>query len=202
MLNVLKFPTTAMFAFYVIAGLRTPALSLTLPNGTTKTCTVISGGRPLVVREESDPRDTGLIGSTNWPAGGGGDYRITYYQGTMLRLYPLMDEAARQISGGAPGPQTNARTLVMLFAAYHECAHARLQSGDEFKVNCEALIQMRHFAVQAGSLTEGVLANWHYDLGATNSGVDGATYWQRTVECANRYPQPAAGWDTGWAKTF
>jgi len=72
--------------------------------------------------------------------------------------------------------------VVRDFLFFHECAHARVPTTVELTANCEGLKAMRA-AGRAGEKVEG-------DLAAYFNGNNAGAYWQQTVACANRPPNP------------
>lgn len=72
--------------------------------------------------------------------------------------------------------------VVRDFLFFHECAHARVPTTVELTANCEGLKDMRA-AGRAGAKVEGDLAAY---FNANNAGA----YWQQTVACADRPPNP------------
>jgi hypothetical protein len=71
--------------------------------------------------------------------------------------------------------------VVRDFLFYHECAHARIPTSVELQANCGGLKDMRA-AGRAGPKVEEELGAY---FGAGN------TYWQDTLKCADRPPNPA-----------
>ena len=67
------------------------------------------------------------------------------------------------------------------FLFFHECAHALIPTSNELAANCGGLKDMRA-AGRAGPTVEGKLAAF---FGAGNA------YWESTVKCADRPPNPA-----------
>jgi hypothetical protein len=72
--------------------------------------------------------------------------------------------------------------VVRDFLFFHECAHARVPTTVELTANCEGLKAMRA-AGRAGAKVEADLAAY---FNANNAGA----YWQQTVACADRPPNP------------
>jgi hypothetical protein len=72
--------------------------------------------------------------------------------------------------------------VVRDFLFFHECAHARVPTTVELTANCEGLKAMRD-AGRAGAKVEADLAAY---FNANNAGA----YWQQTVACADRPPNP------------
>jgi hypothetical protein len=72
------------------------------------------------------------------------------------------------------------------FIYFHECAHAHVPTSDELVANCIGLVDMRG-AGRSSPAIEAQLAQFHAALGymGPRYGV-GATYWNETVQCANR----------------
>jgi hypothetical protein len=71
--------------------------------------------------------------------------------------------------------------VVRDFLFFHECAHARIPTTVEVQANCGGLKDMRA-AGRAGPAVEEKLTEF---FGAQSA------YWQETLKCADRQPNPA-----------
>ena len=160
--------------------------ALVLPDGRIKTCTLPNG---TMVREFHVPGPVGsYAGFTQFTPGGA---TTTWNDAQMQNLANGAAQLAAQVYGPqlTPALQQRGVNLVIEQLAFHECAHARLPTSNEYVANAESIKQMQAL----GELLPGDLqwlAYFTSSLGAQppQYGGSGAAFWQGTLQVLAQFP--------------
>jgi hypothetical protein len=133
------------------------ATAFTLSDGTTVAC--VADGRKVIEIDAPEDSDFNARGYTGFTGRTGAGYSIVWNVKKRDSLPPAMHD----------------------FIFYHECAHARVPTREEWRANCEGLKAMRADG-RAGFAVEAKLAAFYGPA---------SEYWAQTLKCANE-PAPAA----------
>jgi len=183
----------AQFTVVAFAEVPLRADALKLPDGRTKMCMLPNG---VLVQELTVPGPVGGFAgfTTVTPAGASTTWNLAQLNNLANMAVVL---AGSTFHTSDPQVLLRAQTLVIEQLAFHECAHARLPTANEFAANAESIEQMQAL----GEITPADLqwiGTFTQSLGPQppQYGGSGAAFWAGTIQLMNASPGPHATLDS------
>ena len=177
--NVFVFPFLLFFS-----GADVTALAYTLSNGKNIFCDVTWKGKNIRVAEEYLGR---VEGRTGPPVLGGS---------AAIIKYPVNEDPVIVFDVGVMYDVAQLLPLATDFIFFHECAHIRYDTSDEFYTNCRAVVDM----YDAGHLDQKqffLIEKYHHSMSRLpiKYGGAGFVFWEKTKRCLRKINHPLVSHD-------
>ena len=182
-LNFIK--SFSIFSIFLsFCGAEVTALAYTLSTGENIFCDVTWKGKNIRIAEEYLGR---IEGRTEPPVLGGS---------AAIIKYPADKDPVIVFDVGVMYDVAQLLPLATDFIFFHECAHIRYDTSDEFYTNCRAVVDM----YDAGHLDQKqffLLEKYHYSMSRLpiKYGGAGFVFWEKTKRCLRKINHPLVSHD-------